>query len=68
MKTKKSIIFAIFITATVFSAQTADSYTVRQNDSQSVVIQNNNAGKNTRSIITEKPKGNWSKIKNMFLK
>jgi len=69
MKVKIYILCAVFMAMTVVSAQTANSDTIKQKGTVATVSQNNQTdkSKSVRSIPGNQTKGNWSKIKDLFL-
>jgi len=70
MKTKASVIFAIFMAAAVFSTQLSQDTTRQKQQNPQTVSQssqqNPQGNTNTRGI-SGNPRTNWSKIKDMFM-
>jgi hypothetical protein len=69
MKVKIYILCAVFIAATAVWAQSTNSDTIKQKGTVVTANQNNQTdkSKSVRSIPGNQTKGNWSKIKDLFL-
>ena len=71
MKMKTYVLCAVFMAATAAWTQVANSDTIKQKNIGTVATANQNdqtdKSKSARSITGNQTKGNWSKIKDLFL-